>query len=350
MVEIRKTTTTSRNINNTHENGSANPETVPAANSSWWKRALASAIRGGTAGSVAMILQVVLLMWLRTTVNYQYKHGVDVATAFSALYEAGGVLRFYRGASFALLTGPISRFGDTAANEGIRELFRHNLRIPLWAVTFLASLVAASWRIVITPLDTVKTTLQVYGSTQGWERLSSKAKTYGIRVLWDGALGNSVATLAGHYPWFVVNNWLEQLLPKPTKTKNTTKDDGNDDDDDDRRYQRQILIRRAFIGFCSSVVSDCVSNGIRVVKTYRQTAEVPLSYGEALSELMSLADQHQAGFAFPLSFVTRGLGLKVVSNGLSGILFSVLWKMILERMHPAAATASATAAADKKSK
>ena len=270
MVEIRKTS-------------------LSSSSSPWWKRALASAIRGGTAGSVAMILQVVLLMWLRTTVNYQYKHGVNVTTALSTLYRGGGVLRFYRGASFALLTGPVSCFGDTAANEGIRELFRHNNngdensnsdhKIPLWAVTFLAPLVAATWRIVITPLDTVKTTLQVYGSTQGWEKLSSKTSTYGIRILWDGALGNSFATLADHYPWFVVNNWLEQLLPKPAKTtNNANKKRGNEDNDfnnnnnngtdndnnsdNDRRYRQQKLIRRAFVGFCSSVTSNCISNGI----------------------------------------------------------------------------------------
>ena len=40
-------------------------------------------------------------------------------------------------------------------------------------------------------------------------------------------------------------------------------------------------MRRAFIGFCSSFVSDCVSNGMRVVKTYTQTSLTPIGYGEA---------------------------------------------------------------------
>lgn len=292
MVEIMKTNTATGRLgtnNTTNTKG-------------WAARAAKSAIRGGKAGSVAMVFQVVLLMWLRTTVNYQYKHGVDVATAFSRLWKEGGILRFYRGASFALLTGPISRFGDTAANEGVRELM--GTKIPIWAVTFLASIVAATWRIAITPLDTVKTMLQVYGSTLGWERLNTKLRTFGLQVLWDGALGNSAATLAGHYPWFAVNNWLEQWIP-PAEDK------------------RRKLFRRAFIGFCSSVSSDCVSNGIRVLKTYRQTSEVPLGYHAALTELFLKEG---------ISFVTRGLGLKLVSNGMSGILFSVVWKMVLERM------------------
>ena len=44
---------------------------------------------------------------------------------------------------------------------------------------------------------------------------------------------------------------------------------------------RAKLVRRAGIGFCSSFASDCVSNGMRVVKTYKQTSLVPLSYAEA---------------------------------------------------------------------
>jgi len=35
------------------------------------------ALGGGLPGFVAMILQVVLLMWLRTLVNYQYSRGVS---------------------------------------------------------------------------------------------------------------------------------------------------------------------------------------------------------------------------------------------------------------------------------
>ena len=35
------------------------------------------------------------------------------------LYKDGGVRRFYRGVGPALLQGPLSRFGDTAANVGL---------------------------------------------------------------------------------------------------------------------------------------------------------------------------------------------------------------------------------------
>ena len=39
------------------------------------KRAGRAAFRGGIPGLVAMVLQVVLLMWMRTTINYQMKTG-----------------------------------------------------------------------------------------------------------------------------------------------------------------------------------------------------------------------------------------------------------------------------------
>jgi hypothetical protein len=39
-------------------------------------------------------------------------------TAFKTLYADGGIPRFYKGVIPALLQGPLSRFGDTAANTG----------------------------------------------------------------------------------------------------------------------------------------------------------------------------------------------------------------------------------------
>lgn len=38
------------------------------------------------------------------------------------------------------------------------------------------------------------------------------------------------------------------------------------------------LLRLAFIGFCASIVSDSISNSLRVVKTYRQVNDTKISY------------------------------------------------------------------------
>ena len=84
-------------------------------------------------------------------------------------------------------------------------------------------------------------------------------------------------------------------------------------------------MRRAFIGFCSSFVSDCVSNGMRVVKTYKQTSLVPLTYVECVRAIVA-ADG--VGGLF-----WRGLLAKIVCNGVQSILFSILWKMMMDRMN-----------------
>ena len=48
---------------------------------------------------------------------------------------AGGIRRFYRGYGPALLQGPISRFGDTAANVGILALLESHPDLPIFVKT-----------------------------------------------------------------------------------------------------------------------------------------------------------------------------------------------------------------------
>jgi hypothetical protein len=232
------------------------------ASPSIFNRALSAAFRGGIAGFVAMILQVILLMWLRTVVNFQYRNNVGILEAFQMLWDEGGFRRFYQGITIALLMGPISRFGDSAANEGMKDLLK-GTTLKLELVTLCASFAASLWRVFLTPMDNLKTNLQVWGKA-GIYRTADRARTHGFWTMYSGALGNWGASIVGHYSWFAVNNRLEVMIPSSTGTKTT---------------------RRAFIGLCSAVVSDCISNGIRVVKTYKQTAEVPMSYSETVAEL-----------------------------------------------------------------
>jgi len=118
-----------------------------------------SAIRGGTAGAVAMGANVAALMWMRTTVNYQYRNGGTFFGALRHLYGDGGIPRFYRGVLPALIQGPMSRFGDTAANTGVLTLLDNidsTKDLPVAAKTVCASAAAAGWRIFLMPVDTVK--------------------------------------------------------------------------------------------------------------------------------------------------------------------------------------------------
>lgn len=83
-----------------------------------------------------------------------------------------------------------------------------------------------------------------------------------------------------------------------------------------------MLLRQAFIGFCASVISDTISNSLRVVKTYRQVHERRVSYTEA-AEAIIAADGLRGLFG-------RGLKTRILANGLQGLLFSILWKLFLK--------------------
>mmetsp|Transcript_700 Transcript_700/g.1529 ORF Transcript_700/g.1529 Transcript_700/m.1529 type:complete len:291 (-) Transcript_700:300-1172(-) len=270
-------------------------------------KASASAVRGGTAGAVAMFLNVGALMWMRTTVNYQYRNGTTFPVALRTLYADGGIPRFYRGVLPALIQGPMSRFGDTAANTGMLTLMNSmdatkDLNVGYKTVT--ASAAAALFRIFLMPVDTVKTTMQVTGK---FSNVVSKVKVEGIPALYHGSLAAASATFVGHYPWFFTYNLLSEKIPKQ----------------DDPLKE---LGRRAIMGFCSSAVSDTCSNSIRVIKVYKQSSEVALSYPQVVRNVIK--ESGVQGLMF------RGLETKILANGLQGILFSVMWKHFEEVLFP----------------
>ena len=78
--------------------------------------------------ALAMVLQVLTLMPIRTIMNYQYRYGTSTTEATRTLYADGGWTRYYQGLTAALIQGPVSRFGDTAANVGILALLESKLR------------------------------------------------------------------------------------------------------------------------------------------------------------------------------------------------------------------------------
>ncbi|KAF7563118.1 hypothetical protein G7046_g1002 [Stylonectria norvegica] len=271
------------------------------------KGALKRALGSGLSGALAMLLQVLLLMPLRTIMNYQYRHGTTFTVATRTLYYDGGVRRYYQGIAPALFQGPISRFGDTAANAGILALLHSNpylSKLPSPIKTIFASLCAACFRMILTPIDTLKTTLQAQGA-RGTAILRRRIKTDGIGSLWWGALATAAATFVGHYPWFATYNFLTELLTEPPK-----------------HPLFWWLLRLAFIGFCASIVSDSISNSLRVVKTYRQVNDTQVSYSEA-ARLVILQDG-------VFGFLGRGLKTRILANGLQGLLFSILWKLFLD--------------------
>lgn len=266
-------------------------------------KAAKSAVRGGTAGACAMGANVACLMWMRTTVNYQYRNGTSFPVALRTLYADGGIPRFYRGVAPALIQGPLSRFGDTAANTGMLTMMNSmdatkDLSVGLKTVS--ASAAAAAFRIFLMPIDTVKTTMQVTGR---FSAVADKVKVGGVPVLYQGSLAAASATFVGHYPWFFTYNFLSEKIPK-------------------QDTQVKELGRRAILGFCASAISDTCSNSIRVVKVYKQSHPENLSYPQVVRSVIK--ESGIKGLMF------RGLETKILANGMQGILFSILWKQFEE--------------------
>jgi len=107
-----------------------------------------------------------------------------------------------------------------------------------------------------------------------------------------------------HFPWFSVYNTLNVALPVPEDLPSK-------------------LGRNAVIGFSASVVSDCCSNSLRVVKTYRQTHADVVSYPSAVRQVIA-----QDGVS---GLFGRGLQTRILANGFQGLLFTVLWKLLEEQ-------------------
>merc|ERR1719424_264418 len=174
-------------------------------------KASKKALAGGMAGAAAQGINVLTMMWMRTIMNYQYRFGGDMTSVVKKLYAEGGVPRFYRGLAPALFQAPMSRFGDTAANDGALAALEHT-ELPTAAKTMVASASAASFRVVLMPVDAWKTTKQVEGA-DGLKKLIEKTKKHPT-ALWQVAIGAMTATWVGHYPWFYTNNQLRESLPQ----------------------------------------------------------------------------------------------------------------------------------------
>ncbi len=296
-----------------------------------FKKASKRALGGGKAGASAAVIQVFSLMWLRTSMNRQYRYGGDLGSSLKELWKEGGIPRLYQGLPFALVQGPLTRFGDTAANVGILALLEslpETQSLPLPVKTAMGSVSAGLWRIFLMPIDSSKTAMQVEGE-KGLKNLLALVKQEGPAPLYNGALAQAAATAAGHFPWFLTYNYVDDLLPMVTAS-------------DDLLLS---LARSAFLGLCASSVSDITSNSLRVIKTTKQTARLgagaddnktdsgtgktietmgakktgeELSYGEVVQ--MIVKNDGLVGL------FGRGLQTRLLTNAIQGALFSVLFK------------------------
>lgn len=296
-----------------------------------WKavfdKASKRALGGGKAGASAAVVQVFSLMWLRTSMNYQYRYGGNLVSSLKELWREGGIPRLYQGLPFALIQGPLTRFGDTAANVGILALLEstpETQALPLPVKTALGSITAGLWRIVLMPIDASKTAMQVEGA-DGLKNLWGLVnEERSLRPLYLGSLAQASATAAGHFPWFLTYNFVDTVVPPVSSSEDLF----------------LSLARSAFLGLSASCVSDVCSNSLRVIKTTKQTARLgkkeddltssssttstttatskDISYGEIVKLIIE-----QDGIA---GLFGRGLQTRLLTNSIQGAVFSVLWK------------------------
>lgn len=296
------------------------------------RTAASKAVSGGTAGASASALQVFSLMWMRTALNYQYRAGVGTVEALRTLYREGGVARLYQGLPFALVQGPLSRFGDTASNALVLSLMEGldpSGAVPGYLRTLLASGGAGAFRVLLMPIDTAKTCMQVNGAG-GLRRLGERVAAEGPGVLFAGSLATVVATAVGHYPWFLTFNFLTDALPSaeqmhaaalalaqlPSSSLSPEQQLQLWTGAQDPRLLD--VARSALVGLAATCVSDTCSNSIRVLKTYRQSSETDVSYWASVQAIV--ADK---GWS---SLFGRGLQTRLLANSVQGMLFSVLFK------------------------
>jgi hypothetical protein len=273
-----------------------------------FQNAFKKAIGGGIPGAVAGVVQVLSLMWLRTVINYQYRYGSNFIEALSYLYNHGGVPRLYSGLGFALVQAPLARFVSTAANDGVHNLIQNLEWTKHWGPgkeVVVAACVVGFFRMILMPIDTSKTVLQIEGE-KGFAKLMSQVKEGRIHLLYAGSFANAASSFISHYPWFYTYNKLSRnevikaLLPWNTG-------------------------RNAMIGFLSSIVSDTVANFMRVIKTTKQalSSRRVVTYAETISIILA-ADGLKGLFG-------RGLRTRIMANALQSVLFTVIWRSLAQR-------------------
>jgi len=308
-TKLKPITTASRTPASVHTDEAPTAAAAPKSGKEIVQNAIKKAIGGGVPGAIAGAVQVLCLMWLRTVINYQYRYGSTFVQALSHLYGSGGIPRLYSGLGFALVQAPLSRFVSTAANDGVHNLIQNLEWTKHWGPgreVVVAALVVGLFRMLLMPIDTSKTVMQIEGE-KGFAKLMSEVKKGKIHLLYAGSFANAASSFISHWPWFYTYNRLS------------------------RSEAIQILLpwtagRNALIGFLSSIVSDTVANFMRVIKTTKQAlsaTNVGITYAETISVILAV-DGLRGLFG-------RGLRTRIMGNALQSILFTVIWRGLAQR-------------------
>jgi len=270
---------------------------------------IAHALKGGLAGMVAGAFQVLCLMWLRTANSHQSYHGGSLSQTFGTLWAAGGVPRFYQGLSFALLQVPAARFGDAFAESVTLAMFgAHGQQVPGFLTSMVVATIGSAWRLLISPLDALKTTAQVHG-VDAKRALQLRTQHRGTADLWSGASASFVIIWVSSYPWWAVYNTVFEYWSEPSDA--TMK-----------------IVHNGVAGMLASMASDVTSNSLRVLKIMR-AANTDADKG-TLDHVGYLADAKGvlARDGVP-GLLFRGLPARMLTGMCQGAFFSIFWNLLL---------------------
>ena len=249
------------------------------------------AFKTGFAGGA---LQVTSLLWLRTANNYQYKHGTSLSDTIKTLYNQGGILRFYRGYFPSLFLGSSIKFGEINAYYYSKQCNFNELE----RLIFISS-VSSLLKFTFVPIDTLDIFLQVEGK-KGIETLKNKVNSQGVRVLYYGLTPWITSNFISTFCWYNIHNYLD------SKFKN---------------YGKEGIvfnIKNAIIGGIASVISDSLTNPLRILKIYKQSNTNRVSYTETYKNIVETRGYKE--------LFLRGLKTRIIIHGLQNMFFIVVWK------------------------
>jgi len=278
------------------------------------RRALWDGLKGGLAGVAVGVLQVFCLMWIRTVMNWQYYHGGNFANTVQNLWADGGLPRFYQGIGIALIQVPLARFGDTFVETTVIAIFGvPGKHVHGYFAGLIVASVGACWRLFVAPLDTLKINAQVHGSSAG-KILTRRLRVSGLLELWSGASALFLVNWLASFPWWTVYNTVLEFWPEPV-------------------VPGMRIVRNGVAGIMASMISDMISNSLRILKVMRQaTVEGSIGAEGYLSDAREVMTKDGVAGIF-----CRGIGPRLLAGALQGAFFSILWNLFLGRMvapHP----------------
>ena len=249
------------------------------------------AFKTGFAGGA---IQVTSLLWLRTANNYQYKHGTGLLDTMNTLYKEGGVLRFYRGYFPSLFLGSSIKFGEINAYYYSKQC-NFNEMEKLMFISSISSLL----KLAFVPIDTLDIFLQVEGK-KGVQTLKNKVNSQGVRVLYYGLTPWITSNFISTFSWYNTHNYLDN------KFKNYGKEGV------------EFNIKNGLIGLSASIVSDTITNPLRILKIYKQSNTSQVSYTETYKNIIETRGASE--------LFLRGLKTRLMIHGLQNVFFTIVWK------------------------